>query len=155
MEEAGMGWLKQWLARHPELLVYLAGAGAGVERSPVVITVNQAIVPPPDELLKYEGAYPGAIQRILDAADQQRRHWHGIESKLVAGSERRRDRGQLMSAGLTFLGLVAAAVLGVIGDPWIAGLIAVVYVVGPLAAQQWATMMVRRTEATCWLPQQQ
>jgi len=111
--------------------------------SPVVITVNVAVMPPAEELAKYENAVPGAGEHIIAAADQQRFHRQGIENKLVDGSERRRDRSQLISGGLSFTGLIAATVLGLLGNPWIAGMIAVVAVGGPLAAQQMATTIAK------------
>lgn len=71
----------------------------------------------------------------MKAADEQRHHRFAIEDLLVKGSERRRTAGQLLSAVLSMTGLIGAILLGLFGNGWVAGILAVVAVGGPLAAQ--------------------
>lgn len=99
------------------------------------IRLNVALLPPAEEFKSYESAVPGTADYIIKAADEQRRHRLALERQQVDGAERRRDRGQLYSFVATLAGLVGAVALGILGNPWLGGIIAIVSVGGPLAAQ--------------------
>lgn len=116
--------------------INITKSGAG----PVVVTLNVAVLPPPQELSEYEKTSPGAAEHIFRAADEQRKHRHAIEAKLVDGDETRRSRGQLLSGGLSLIGLVGAIALGIVGNSWIAAILAIISIGGPLAAQRLTTM---------------
>ncbi len=121
-----------------QLPININSSGSGDR--PIVVTINVAVLPPPQELSEYEKASPGAAEHIFRAADEQRRHRHTIEIRLVDGDETRRTRGQLLSGGLSLIGLVGSVALGIIGSSWIAAILAIISVGGPLAAQRLTTM---------------
>lgn len=105
------------------------------------------MLPPVEDFRDYEAAAPGAAQYIMKAADEQRHHRFAIEDLLVKSSERRRTMGQLLSAALSLTGLVGAVVLGLFGNGWVAGILAVVAVGGPLAAQTLAGRLAKNEGA--------
>lgn len=101
-------------------------------------TTYQGPVPPPDMLREYDYLAPGAAAKIIDTAMGQTAHRQLQESRVITGSERRADRGQLigalllvvaMSFGLT-IALVVNAVVGgsVISATVVGG--ALVYIIG-------------------------
>lgn len=85
------------------------------------VSINVAMLPPVNDFRGYEAAAPGTADYIKRAADEQRAHRFAIETTLVNGSERRRDRGQLFSAMLAATGLAGAIVLGLYGNAYVAG----------------------------------
>jgi hypothetical protein len=48
--------------------------------------------------------------------------------------DNRFDRGQWIAASVALGGLALASIVGIIGNPWVAGVIAIVAVGGPTAA---------------------
>ena len=89
---------------------------------------------PPPILEAYKKVDPNLPQKILDWTDQQRGHRQYLERLRTEGSEARMNRGQYIAAGIAVSGLVLAAILGMFGNPYVAGLMAVVSVGGPTAA---------------------
>jgi uncharacterized membrane protein len=136
------GGLPDFVGRLP-LRIHQAG-----NANDLSVQINVAMLPPVDDFRGYESAAPGTASYLMRAADQQRRHRFEIEAALVRGSELRRNRGQLLSAGLAALGLSGCIALGLYGNSWIAGLLAVVAVGGPLAAQTMAGMIARHDAPT-------
>lgn len=108
------------------------------------VQINVAMLPPVEDFRGYEAAAPGAAQHLMQAADEQRHHRFALETRLVEGSERRRFAGQIFSALLSLVGLGGAITLGLFGNPWVGGVLAVVAVGGPLAAQTLAGMLARQ-----------
>jgi hypothetical protein len=106
----------------------------GGNHNQVHFAINVALLPQAEDLRHYETAFPGSANYILKAAEEERAHRHRIELQLVAGSERRNDRSQLISGALYFAGAAAATLLGMSGNYWIAGLMLVVTMGGPMAA---------------------
>ncbi len=107
------------------------------------VQINVAMLPPVEDFRGYEAAQPGTAHCLMKAADEQRHHRFQIESQIVSRSERRRDIGQIISGALAMTGLIGAIALGLHGSPWVAGLLAIVAVGGPFAAQTMAGMMAR------------
>lgn len=117
--------------------------------SKISVQLNVALLPPAEQFAKYEKTRPGTAEHIIAAADQQRLHRQKLESDLVAGSERRRDRGQIVGAGLSLVGLFGAIALGLFGDPWVAGLMVIASFGGPLAANRLAALQHADTPTRC------
>lgn len=132
------GGLPDFVGRIP-LRIHQAG-----NANDLSVQINVAMLPPVDDFRGYESAAPGTASYLMRAADEQRRHRFSVETALIHGSERRRDRGQLLSAALAVIGLSGAIALGLYGNSWVAGLLAVVAVGGPLAAQTMAGMIARQ-----------
>jgi uncharacterized membrane protein len=91
-------------------------------------------LPPAPILAEYEKAYPGLIAKFVEWTDSQRGHRQALENLRQERSERRMDRGQIIAGSVALWGLTVAAVVGIFGNPWVAGIIAIVAIGGPTAA---------------------
>lgn len=100
-------------------------------------------IPPPDLLAQYGNIAPDLPERIIGWTEQQSKHRQSLERMRTEGSEGRMNRGQWISAAVAFLSLVVAAIVGIYGNPWVAGVIAVVGVGGPTAAVALARVLQR------------
>ena len=85
-------------------------------------------------LREYEQIAPGLPGRIADQFIAQGGHRRELEKKEADSGARRRDRGQTMAFWLALSSIVAATVLGVWGNPVLAGVVVIVGVGGPAAA---------------------
>lgn len=63
-------------------------------------------LPPASEMERYAALDPDAVRVILRQFTEQGRHRRAVEAALVAGDERRADRGQLLAATLVALGIL-------------------------------------------------
>jgi uncharacterized membrane protein len=91
-------------------------------------------LPPPILLEKWEVLYPGITAKFVEWIDRQSKHRQRLENQAEERSQLRQDRSQWIAGGIAITGLILAAVVGVFGNPWVAGVIAVVGVGGPTAA---------------------
>lgn len=110
------------------------------------VVLNVALLPPAGDIRKYEKALPGSGDYIMKAADEQRVHRLALEGIIVKGIESRRSRALWTSFILSMAGLIGATAIGIFGNPWVAGLLALVSVGGPLAAQTMAQNLGRQDE---------
>lgn len=142
----------------PEKFQYRVALEDLVERQPLNLSVggsnnhvhfavNVALLPPSEDMSRYEEVFPGATEYIMKAADGERSHRHSLERLLVQGGERRKALGLGMSFALSLTGLFGAIGVGVWGSPWVATILAVVAVGGPLAAQTLALTLAPRDDA--------
>ena len=91
-------------------------------------------LPPPAILNDYNRAYPGLVDKIIGWTEEQRRHRMALENMVTNGAENRMNKGQLVGACVALIGLGLSALVGIIGNPYVAGVIAVVSIGGPTAA---------------------
>ena len=99
------------------------------------LTSYNGPIPPPDMLAEYNRAVPGAGDEIFRSWRQQQQHRHGIEEQRTSRDEARMDRSQRNTLIIALIGLALATVTALLdGNPWVAGVIAVVSVGGPNAA---------------------
>jgi uncharacterized membrane protein len=91
-------------------------------------------LPPPAVLSDYNEAFPGLVEKIVDWTEEQRQHRMRLENQVTAGTENRMNRGQLIAASVAIIGLGLAALVGIVGNPYVAMVIAVVSIGGPTAA---------------------
>jgi uncharacterized membrane protein len=91
-------------------------------------------LPPPALLSEYDRAFPGLVQKIIEWTEEQRKHRHKLEDKVTTGSEKRMDRGQIIAGVVAVWGLTLAAICAIFGNPYAAGVIAIVAIGGPTAA---------------------
>jgi uncharacterized membrane protein len=91
-------------------------------------------IPPPSMLREYNEAVPGLGERIVRWVESQSEHRRALENLRTKGAEERMNRGQVLAAAVAAIGPVVAGVTAVFGNPWTAGIIAIVAVGGPTAA---------------------
>lgn len=98
-------------------------------------------IPPPAVLQGYEQILPGAAERILRMAEQQAAHRHSLELKSInaniSGADRQLELadkqlkavyasdklGQWLGFAVSMCCLGGGIYLGVIGQPWLAGVL--------------------------------
>lgn len=78
---------------------------------------------PPEYLERYEAVVPGLARQIVDQANAQTAHRQELERTVVSGAERRADRGQNFGLIIALAFLVATVILGLGGQPWLAGVL--------------------------------
>jgi uncharacterized membrane protein len=83
-------------------------------------------------LKQYEDSFPGTVEQIIKLTVQQGRHRQELERLKTQGEERRLNRGQLIAASVALLGIAIVGFVGLYGNPWVAGVIAIVGVSGGL-----------------------
>jgi hypothetical protein len=94
--------------------------------------------PPAAEVERLNAQDPRAARIIFDNFDEQGRNRRDLEQKIVTGSERRADRGQLIGAAFFFFVVLCGLIIALAADPVAgAGVIgaavasgAIIYVVG-------------------------
>lgn len=70
-----------------------------------------APLPPPDVLARYNEAFPGCAERIVNAADTQAKHRQHLESITIEGNVRSQTRGQWMAFILALVILLGGFLL--------------------------------------------
>lgn len=70
-----------------------------------------APLPPPDVLAKYNEAFPGCAERIVNAADTQAKHRQHLETITIEGNVRSQTRGQWMAFILALVILLGGFLL--------------------------------------------
>jgi uncharacterized membrane protein len=91
-------------------------------------------LPPPQILQEYKSISPALVEKFVEWTELQSAHRRELERTGTERAERRFDRGQWIAATVATGGLLLAAVVGIFGNPWVAGMIAIVAVGGPTAA---------------------
>lgn len=91
-------------------------------------------LPPPAVLSDYNKEFPGLVDKIVLWTEEQRQHRMILENQVTTRAENRMDRGQLIAAGVAVIGLCLAALVGIVGNPYVAAAIGVVSTGGPTAA---------------------
>jgi hypothetical protein len=91
-------------------------------------------LPPAEMLQKWEPLFPGITAKFVDWTERQSRHRQYLEKLRTERSENRMDRSQMIAAAVALGGLALSALVGIFGNPYVAGVIAVVSVGGPTAA---------------------
>ena len=94
------------------------------------VQVWQGQFPPPDAVERYEQVLPGAFDRIMTMAERQQ------EASIAGSAEARRylredsRRGHWLGWLVTVVALVCALVCAILGQPWVAGMLVAVPVMG-------------------------
>jgi uncharacterized membrane protein len=91
-------------------------------------------IPPPSMLAEYNKAIPGLGDRIVGWVEKQSEHRRSLEDIRTRGAEDRMKRGQMLASAVAVTGVVVAGITAIFGNPWAAGMIAIVSVGGPTAA---------------------
>ena len=103
------------------------------------------ILPPPNELEKYEAMYPGTAKIILDTYIAQSEHRMKLETTVVMGDNKRADRGQIISAALSFLCIGSGALLTFLGKN-VVGLSLIFGSIGTLLTAFYGGAIIRKIE---------
>jgi len=91
-------------------------------------------LPPPHLWEAWERTHPGVTEKIVEWTDRQSKHRQFLERLRAERSENRLDRAQFIAASVAIGGLCLSAVVGILGSPVVASIIAIVSVGGPTAA---------------------
>jgi uncharacterized membrane protein len=91
-------------------------------------------LPPPEILKEYDSVHAGLSDKLIEWTERQSEHRRLLETKRTDRTEDRYDRGQRIAAGVALGGLFLSSIVGIWGNPWVAGVMAIVAVGGPTAA---------------------
>ncbi len=75
-------------------------------------TIIKSTFPPPELLERYKQIDPSFPQRVLKMIEEEQKHRH----KII-------ERGQKFALSIAIGGLLTTLVLGIWGNPWVAGMI--------------------------------
>jgi len=105
------------------------------------------ILPPPDELERYEKIYPGTGKLILDSYVAQVNHRMELEKTVVFGDSKRASIGQRISACLAFLCIILGGLLTYFNKD-VAGLSLIIGSIGTLLTAFYGGAILRKLERT-------
>jgi uncharacterized membrane protein len=105
------------------------------------------ILPPPDELERYEVMHPGTAKTILDTYVAQVEHRMKLETSVIEGDNRRANRGQIISAVIAFISITAGGILTFL-DKNVAGLSLIFGSIGTLLTAFYGGAILRKIERT-------
>ena len=103
------------------------------------------ILPPPDELERYEALSPGITKAILDTYVAQVEHRIKLETSVIEGDNKRANKGQVISASLSFFCIALGGAL-VYLDKDIAGLSLIIGSIGTLLTAFYGGAILRKVE---------
>lgn len=89
-------------------------------------------LPPPDDLIRYNDAFPGCAERIVTMAERQSQHRQERETVVIDGNNRRETQGQWMAFVISILVIVGGLLL-IYNNKSTQGLVAVLVPVAGLA----------------------
>jgi len=103
------------------------------------------ILPPPDELERYEAMHPGTAKIILDSYTAQVNHRMALEDAVIKGDNKRANRGQIISAVLVFVCVLIGGFLIYI-DKKVEGLATIIISLGTLLTAFYSGAILRKIE---------
>ncbi|MCL2758800.1 MAG: DUF2335 domain-containing protein [Treponema sp.] len=103
------------------------------------------ILPPPDELERYEKIHPGIAKIIMDSYISQVNHRMTLEKTIIEGDNKRANKGQIISAAIAFLCIIAGSVLTYLGKS-VVGLSLIVGSIGTLLTAFYGGAILRKIE---------
>jgi uncharacterized membrane protein len=124
----------------PSLEPVFRNAGVNPEDPSVKLAVELSLMmyrgplPPPQILAEFEKVQPGLVSKMIGWTEEQGAHRKALENQKTTGDETRKNRGQWIAAGIAFFGLSLATIQGIWGNSYVASIIAIVSIGGPLAA---------------------
>jgi len=91
----------------------------GMQGVQIQAMLHQGPLPPPDILLAYNAAVPGAAQRIIAMAEDQNRHRMALETTVIPNREKNAARGQHYALVIALAAISAAVYCARINQPMI------------------------------------
>jgi uncharacterized membrane protein len=104
-----------------------------------------SILPPPDELERYEAMHLGTTKVILDSYIGQINHRMELEKIVVTEDNKRANIGQIISGILAFLSIISGSILSFLGKDAI-GLSLIIGSVGTLLTAFYGGAILRKFE---------
>lgn len=105
------------------------------------------ILPPADELVKYEAMYPGITKVLIDSYIAQTEHRMALEKTVIGEDNKRATKGQYISAALSFLCIGAGSILTYLGKDAV-GLALIFGSIGTLLTAFYGGAILRKIERT-------
>jgi len=105
------------------------------------------ILPPPDEIERYEKLYPGVTKVILDTYVKQVEHRISIERTVIEGDNKRASRGQVMAFILGFIAIGGGVIL-IHNGKNVEGLASIISALGIMLTAFFGGAILRRIERT-------
>ncbi|MCL2805139.1 MAG: DUF2335 domain-containing protein [Treponema sp.] len=103
------------------------------------------ILPPPDELERYEKMNSGTAKAIMDSYIAQVNHRMSLEAAVIQADNRRANRGQIISAFLAFLCIISGGILTYLGKDAV-GLSLIIGSIGTLLTAFYGGAIIRKIE---------
>ena len=104
-----------------------------ISRQIVAIAQFAGPIPHPEILRAYETILPGTAERIFTLAEEQSLYRRSMGKSIVEASIRNQIYGTTCGLIVALAGLASAVVLGLHGQPWVAGVIGSIDLVGLVA----------------------
>jgi uncharacterized membrane protein len=105
------------------------------------------ILPPPNEMERYENIYPGTTKIMIDTYTAQVAHRIKLETMVIEGDNKRANKGQIISAAIAFVCIGIGAVLTYL-DKNVAGLSFLFGSIGTLLTAFYGGAIIRKIERT-------
>jgi uncharacterized membrane protein len=81
------------------------------------VSLYSGPLPKPEDLIKYNEAFPGCAERIVGMAEQQSRYRQDLERRVVDHNIQQDRRGQTLGFALSVIGIVGSLSLIGFGRP--------------------------------------
>lgn len=75
------------------------------------VSMYSGPLPAPEDLIRYNEAFPGCAERIVVMAEHQSDHRRGLESRVVDQNIKHDHRGQTLGFVIALVGIVGSMVL--------------------------------------------
>jgi hypothetical protein len=103
------------------------------------------ILPPPDEMERFEALHPGITKIILDTYVAQVNHRMALETTVIEGDNKRATRGQIISGVLGLVCIVSGGILTYLGKD-VVGLSLIFGSIGTLLTAFYGGAILRKIE---------
>ncbi|HUW42316.1 MAG TPA: DUF2335 domain-containing protein [Rectinemataceae bacterium] len=108
-------------------------------------SINNSILPRPEDLERIEALSPGATTKIVGLLEEQTHHRQELEKFVIAGDSRRADKGQTYAFILGMVGLLGGFTLIALGKEGL-GIAAVITAIGTLLTAFFGGNALRKGE---------
>jgi uncharacterized membrane protein len=108
---------------------------------------RSSILPPPDELERYEALNQGTAKIILDTYVAQVNHRMTLEDAVIKGDDKRATRGQIIAGALGFVCIASGTVLAFLGKD-VVGMSLIIGSIGTLLTAFYGGAIIRTIERT-------
>ena len=118
---------------------------SSIQQTTTTFIARKGLLPPPDEMEKYEQLVPGITDRLLTTYEKQVDHRMGLENKVIASDIKKSYTGQILAFIICLLTIAGGIFLSAIGKD-IVGLAAIFIPLAALITAFLKTSKIRREE---------